>query len=714
MSARQAFFATTPKGIEPLLAQELRALGAEEVTEARAGVSFAGTLETAYLACLWSRTASRVLMPLVTFAAPTPEALYEGVKAIVWEEHLAPEGTLAVAFSSSDSTITHTHFGALKVKDAIVDRLRTPSGGRPTIELQQPDVRVNVHLRHDEAVVSIDLAGESLHRRGWREEAVPASLKENLADAILLLADWPRAAAEGRPFVDAMCGSGTLAIEAAWMAADVAPGSLRTHWGFTGWRGHDAALWDRLVFQTRERDRRGKAKLPPIVGYDIDPKAVRFALKHLETAGVHGIVHIEKRELSDDAPVGDKPGIFVVNPPYGERLGEEEALKPLYRRIGDTLKQRFFGWDGYVFSGNLELAKCVGLKAARRHVLFNGAIECRLLHFPISLEPPKPPPPPEKGSGAEAFTNRLKKDFKHLSKWAEREAVSCFRVYDADLPEYNLAVDLYEKWVHVQEYERPKEIDEHVAEKRVKEALIAIPGVLEVRKSDVFLKVRRRQRGATQYEKLDAQGELHEVHENGLRFLVNFTDHLDTGLFLDHRDVRALIGEMARDKRVLNLFAYTGTATVYAAHGGAASTTTVDLSNTYLEWARKNLALNGIIVGRRHELLRADVLDFLKTEQRLFDLIWCDPPTFSRSKSMDGTFDVQRDQAALFESLAARLAAGGILLFSTNLRRFKLDEEAVARLGLVAKDLTVKTLPKDFESNPRIHHVFRIERRPVA
>ena len=705
------FFATTPKGMEELLAQELRDLGALEVGLTRAGASFKGTLEVALSACLWSRTASRVLLPLASFSAPTPEALYEGAKAIVWEDHVGPEGTLAVDCSSSDSAITHSHFGALKVKDAIVDRLRTPAGKRPSVDLERPDVRINVHLRKDQATVSIDLSGESLHRRGWREDAVAAPLKENLAAAVLLLAGWPRAAAEGRPLLDPMCGSGTLPIEAAWIAADVAPGLFRERWGFSRWRGHDASLWDRLVFQARERDRRGKAKLPPIAGFDMDAKAVRSALRHVEKAGLRGLVHVERRELSDSVPLGERPGVLVVNPPYGERLGEAAELAPLYRRLGDTLRQRFLGWDGYVLAGNLELAKEVGLKPARRFVLFNGALECRLLHFPISADAPRPPPPPEPGSGAEAFENRLRKNLKHLSKWAQREGVSCLRLYDADLPEYNLAVDRYERWVHVQEYQRPPEIEEKTAERRVREALAAVSRVLEVRPADVFLKVRRRQTRAGQYQKLDETGERHEVHEGGLRFLVNFTDYLDTGLFLDHRLVRQLLGELAQGKRFLNLYCYTGTASVWAARGGAAATTSVDLSNTYLEWAGRNLMLNGFS-GRRHELTRADAADFLRGERRQFDLVFCDPPTFSRSKAMQGTFDVQRDHAALLEAVAARLAPGGQIVFSTNLRRFKLDEAALSQLGLFAEDLTRRTLPKDFEHNPRVHKVFRLTRKP--
>ena len=384
MPSPQPYFATAPKGIAPLLADELRALGAGDVAEGRSGVAFSGDLELAYRACLWSRTANRVLLPLAEFPAADPDALYQGVAAIDWAEHMTATGTLAVDFTSVRSAITHTHFGALKVKDAIVDQFRDAFGERPSVDVEHPDLRINVHLERDQAVVSIDLSGDSLHRRGYRKEGVVAPLKENLAAAILLRAGLPAVAAAGGSLLDPMCGSGTLPIEAAFMAADIAPGLLREYWGFAGWQGHVPALWNRLMDEARARREAGLGRLPSIVGYDTDRGAVRAALANLEAAGLRGNVHVERRDLAVlQPPAGAAPGLLAVNPPYGERLGEREQLKLLYADLGRILKERFTGWKAAVFTGNPELGKEMGLRARRMHVLFNGPIECKLLHFEV-------------------------------------------------------------------------------------------------------------------------------------------------------------------------------------------------------------------------------------------------------------------------------------------------------------------------------------------
>jgi 23S rRNA (guanine2445-N2)-methyltransferase / 23S rRNA (guanine2069-N7)-methyltransferase len=385
MPPRDDYFATTAKGLEELLATELRDLGAERVGVGRAGVSFSGPLEVAYRACLWSRVASRVLLPLASFRADSPEALYAGVRGLRWTEHLSSRGTLAVDCSSTQSKVTHSHFAALTTKDAIVDQLRERTGERPSVDVARPDVRVNVYLHRDRATVSIDLSGESLHRREYRERGVAAPLKENLAAALLLLAEWPAVARAGGDFVDPMCGSGTLPIEAALIAADIAPGLRRTHFGFVRWRGHQAEIWRRLLADAKEKEIRDPKRLPAIRGYDLHGGAVGTALTNVERAELRGRVHIEKRALADCVPpASGGTGVFIVNPPYGERLGDVATLAPLYAEIGDVLRRRFTGWTGYVLAGNADLAKHVGLRAARRFVVYNGAIECRLLKFPIA------------------------------------------------------------------------------------------------------------------------------------------------------------------------------------------------------------------------------------------------------------------------------------------------------------------------------------------
>ncbi len=714
----QQFIATTPKNMELLLVDELRALGATDVAETRAGARFNGTMETAYRACLWSRTANRILLPLATFPAASPEELYAGVQGISWDEHFSTDQTFAVDFNSSRSTINHTHFGALKVKDAIVDQFREQLDERPSIDTEQPDIRINLYLLQDEATVSLDLSGDSLHRRGYRTEGMGAPLKENLAAAILLRAGWPEIAKAGGALVDPMCGSGTLPIEAAMMAADIAPGLLHSHWGFLQWKQHNAAVWQGLLDEAEARREQGLEQMPAIIGYDHNPKAVRSAQDNVAQAGLSWQVKVEQRELKDAAPPEDATsGLVVVNPPYGERMGGDSDLEALYARIGEMLRQRFSGWRATLFTGNPDLGKSMGIRAKKIHSLYNGSIECKLLHFEIDPEWyvserrfPTPLPLEQRSDGASGLANRLRKNSKHLASWRKREGITCYRLYDADLPEYAVAVDIYEGerlWVHVQEYQAPKSIDQRKARLRLREALGVILETLEIGEEQLFFKVRQQQKGSSQYQKLDSSKHFHQVSEGGHKFWVNFEDYLDTGLFLDHRTTRSLLAKLATGKRFLNLFAYTGAATVYAAKAGASATTTIDMSNTYLDWAKRNMFLNGL-QGPEHRFVRVDCVEWLERGGggKQYGVIFLDPPSFSSSKRMDGVFDVQRDHVALIKSAAGLLEPDGVLIFSCNLRSFKLDQEALQ--GLDIEDISRTTLPQDFARNPKIHRCWQI------
>jgi len=714
------FFATTPKNMESLLADELRDLGAEDVAETRAGANFTGTLATAYRVCLWSRIANRVLLVLDHFPAADPDALYQGVLNTPWERHFTPSETFAVELNSSQSQITHSHYGALKVKDAIVDQFRSSTGTRPWIDTEQPDIRINVYLRRDEATLCLDLSGDSLHKRGYRESGVTAPLKENLAAAILLRAGWSEIAQNGGSLVDPMCGSGTLPIEAALIAADIAPGLQREHWGFLNWKKHDVKAWETLLDEARSRKAKGLKNLPSIQGSDCNPSAARAAQTNVEQAGLTDFIQIDHLELEQcRAADPDHPGLVVINPPYGERLGAESNLADLYFRVGQLLKEHFLGWRASLITGNPELGKKLGLRATRKHSLYNGRIECKLLHFEIKPElftsnqaRPTPLPAEKLSEGARMFANRLKKNLKHLRRWAKREGIYCYRLYGADLPEYAIAVDLYQgdkSWVHVQEYEAPKNVDQQNARRRVREALSVILEVLELPEDQLFFKVRRQQKGTAQYEKLATNKHYYEVYEGNCRFWVNFEDYLDTGLFLDHRITRSKLAELAKGKHFLNLFAYTGTGSVYAAKGGAKSTLTVDMSNTYLQWARRNLILNGFD-SDKHRTEQANCLEWLDQAAKLnnkYGLIFLDPPSFSSSKRMEGTFDVLRDHVSLIKKTVKLLEPDGVLIFSNNLRRFKMDREALP--GLQIKDISRSTLPMDFERNPRIHNCWEIQ-----
>ncbi|CAK0773997.1 23S rRNA m2G2445 methyltransferase / 23S rRNA m7G2069 methyltransferase [Gammaproteobacteria bacterium] len=721
MSKQLRFFATVPKGMVASLLSELMELGAETVREQPAGVEFTGTLATAYRVCLWSRTAGHVLLPLACFAIDSEASLYAGAQTIAWQEHFLLKNTFAVDFNGYSSVIRHTQFGALKIKDAIVDQFRRATGERPSVDPEKPDIRVNAYLHHDQVTLSLDLSGESLHRRGYRIDGDAAPLKEHLAAAILLRSGWPAVAAAGGALIDPMCGSGTLIVEAALIAADIAPGLMRHHHGFLAWRQHDAPLWQQLLDEARARRAHGITKLPPIYGYDLSLKAVTAAQANITAAGLEDYLRVSRRSVEElIAPQGVRHGLVVANPPYGERLGAENDLRRLYAQLGTQLKEHFSGWQATIFTGNPDLAKQMGIRARHHHNMFNGAIACRLLRFDIDPSwfiTPMPAPRLENlGPGAEMFANRLRKNLKELIRWAEHHHVDCYRLYDADMPEYNLAIDLYrgeQLWVHVQEYQAPKTIDARKAATRLQEALAVIPLILEIPREQMFLKTRQRQKGTAQYEKLNDSKQFHEVREGGLKFLVNFTDYLDTGLFLDQRLTRQRLRDLASGRDFLNLFAYTGAGSVYAAAGGAKSTTTVDMSHTYINWARRNLALNGFS-GREHSFIQADCLQWLAEQasiswSRRYGLIFLDPPTFSTSKRMQRTFDAQRDHVELLNHAVTLLQPNGVLIFSNAFRHFQLDKSALTEV--IIAEITVNTLPHDFARNPRIHNCWLISKK---
>ncbi|MBP6058215.1 MAG: bifunctional 23S rRNA (guanine(2069)-N(7))-methyltransferase RlmK/23S rRNA (guanine(2445)-N(2))-methyltransferase RlmL [Nitrosomonas sp.] len=725
-------FATTPKAMEGILANEIQALGGKNVQQKMAGVAFQGDLAMAYTACLWLRTASRVLLLLSSFEVKSQQDLYDGIQCIDWSEHLNTNDSLAVSFSSKNNpAINNTHFGALKVKDAIVDQMRAKFGSRPNVDTERPSIRVNVYLHNDTAQLSLDLSGESSHKRGYREVSIAAPIKENLAAAILLRADWPEIAKQGGSLLDPMCGSGTLLVEGALIAGDIAPGLQRDYFGFLGWKQHNPALWQSILGEAQQRCEIGLNKLPAIVGFDQDRHTVTAALQHIENAGLQSRIHIEKRDITDAAAKESwHKGLIVCNPPYGERLGDEEQAALLYRQFGEVLKQRFAGWQAAIIIGNPELGFKLGIRSHKPITLFNGALECKLLRLTIEEKAffePKAKSQQERiehisrraqagqlDSQAEMFANRLRKNLKKLTKWAKQNQVHCYRLYDADLPEYAVAVDVYngeQTWVNVQEYESPKTIDPVKANQRLAGVMGEIPKVLEIPAEQVFLKIRRKQKSTDQYEKQGNSRHFHVVEEGGCKFWVNFEDYLDTGLFLDHRPLRLLIQQQAKDKRFLNLFAYTGSATVHAAIGGAASSVTVDMSNTYVDWARRNFVLNGI--RGDHQLVRANCLQWLveqadAKQKPQFDLIFLDPPTFSNSKKMDEVFDIQKDHVPLIRNAATLLAPGGTLYFSTNSRRFKMDQEALTDLTI--EDISRKMIPEDFARDAKIHYCWRISR----
>ncbi len=739
--------AKTLSGLEGVLAAELAALGAREISQGTRIVSFRGDQRLLYRANLQCRTAIRLLTPIRQFAATSERELYDGIRQIDWRRYLDADASLAIDPVVRNSFCTHSLFAAQLAKDAIVDQFRERCGRRPSVDLDDPDLRINLYMNRNEVTVHVDSSGDSLHKRGYRAEASEAPINEVLAAGIILLTGWDRAT----PFVDPMCGSGTFVIEAARLARNIAPGILR-RFAFERWKDYDRQLHCEVDKEARDAERESPAI--EIIGSDRDPRVVEIARRNVRNAGIERDVRIETAEFAAVDPP-PPPGVLVMNPPYDERL-KVNAIARLYREIGDTLKHRFGGYTAHVFTGNLDAAKHVGLRTSQRIPLFNGPIECRLLRYEIhpprgtatehgestsvagdkrnaelpshaevdagndhpevpcdqpstefnvlSTEHRLPPrdaiaPHPQRWHDQiEMFANRLRRMSKHWKKWARRQGIECFRVYDRDIPDVPLAIDLYGDRLHIAEFVRPHDRSEAEHERWLRLMEETTRSILEIAPERVYFKQRQRQRGKAQYSRQAGTDEFFEVTEGGHRFVVNLADYLDAGLFLDHRITRSCVERDATGKRFLNLFGYTGSFTVYAAAGGAAATTTVDLSANYLDWARRNMCLNGL-TEREHEFVCDDVATFLTNDARrggrLYDLAVVDPPTFSNSKSLQNDFDVVRDHPHLLELVLARMVAGGKVYFSTNCRKFQLREREIR--GALIREITGQTVPLDFQ-----------------
>ncbi|WP_127957806.1 bifunctional 23S rRNA (guanine(2069)-N(7))-methyltransferase RlmK/23S rRNA (guanine(2445)-N(2))-methyltransferase RlmL [Serratia microhaemolytica] len=698
----KTLFASTARGLEELLKSELERLGVSACKVVQGGVHFDANQHQLYQCLLWSRLASRILLPLNEFRVHSDLDLYLGVQAIDWPALFGVDKTFAVHFSGVNQEIRNSQYGALRVKDAIVDSFSRKLDQRPSVAKQQPDIRVNLFLQRDIASVALDLSGEGLHQRGYREQTGQAPLKENLAAAIVLRSGWQ----PGTPLLDPMCGSGTLLIEAAMMAADCAPGLHRQHWGFTAWNGHDAALWQQTLAEAQLRARQGVQQTHSrFFGSDSDRRVIDIARANARRAGVAELIDFtvsDVSKLTNPLPQGPV-GTVISNPPYGERLESEPALVALHNILGRIMKSAFGGWQLSLFSASPELLSCLQLRAERQFKAKNGPLECVQKNYQLAAGEQNT----TQSGIAEDFANRLRKNLKKIEKWAKQQGIECYRIYDADLPDYNVAVDRYGSKVVVQEYAAPKTIDAQKARQRLFDIINTTLSVLAIPANQLVLKTRERQKGSSQYEKLAQKGEFLLVEEFNAKLWVNLTDYLDTGLFLDHRIARRMLGEMSHGKDFLNLFAYTGTATVHAGLGGARSTTTVDMSRTYLEWAEKNLRVNGL-TGRAHRLIQADCLSWLAMADEQFDLIFIDPPTFSNSKRMTTTFDVQRDHLMLMKALKRLLRPHGTIMFSNNKRGFQIDQPGIQALGLAAREITAQTQSLDFARNRQIHNCWLV------
>lgn len=696
-----SLFVSCPKGLEYLLEEELKALGLHVTRVSPQGVYGEASIAVTYQICLWSRIANRVQLILFSGHVSNEQTIHQLCTEFPWQTVFSEDKSLAIEFHGSSEHIRNTMFGGQVVKDGIVDHFRKLNGSRPTVNKENPQILIHAYLKNEELTVSFDLTGYSLHQRGYRSQAGKAPLKENVAAALLIRAKWPTLVMQGYSLHDPFCGSGTIVIEAAMMAAHIAPGLLRHDQSLQYWAQHQPSLWDKLREQALELV---KPVSVTILGTDTDSKAITMAHSNAERAGVLPLVEFKSVAVNECTPSAEK-GLLVCNPPYGERLGDTTQLVPIYKQLGVTLHAHYQGWEAAVLTSNPMLAKAIGLRANKQYTLFNGALECKLYCMEISSSNElKGTMTSTLSPNAQMLLNRLDKNYSHLKKWAKNNHISCYRLYDADLPEYAYAIDIYNGYAVLQEYAAPSSIPVHKAEKRSLEVMQVVPRALGIDADKLVVKQRKQQKGTDQYQKMDQTRHTMTVTEGGAKLKVNLFDYLDTGLFLDHRLLRLRFAQLKPGTRFLNCFCYTASASVHAALAGAL-TTNVDLSNTYLRWAEDNFRLNHLDLSK-HQFIQFDCLEWLRITRDRFDVIFLDPPSFSNSKRMTETLDIQRDHSSLIESAMHLLNPDGVLYFSTNFRQFKLNPEL--REKYTIQDISSQTIDQDFKRNHKIHHCFKI------
>lgn len=704
------FFAAVPKGFEYALTQELIALGATDVKETVAGAYFSAPLEQAYRITLWTRLASRIVLVIFKGQCETPEQLYNAAYCIDWPTHFSNKSTFSIDFHGLGGFINNTQFGALKIKDAVVDRFRDDGDNRPDVSRTDADIKIDAHYRNNQLTIGLNFSGPALHQRGYRGLTGEAPLKENLAANMLFRCGWTQ---DQQTLMDPFCGSGTVVIEAALIACDMAPGLKRSRFGFEHWRCHNESIWQNVFEEAKARASIGRTRCDiKFYASDIDSRMVALAKRNAQTAGVLDLIDFKVSDALNVEPVAET-GFMVTNPPYGERLGNVSTLLQLYFQFGDKLKREFGGWKVAMLCSDIELVSSLKLKADRQMKMYNGSLECAFNLYTLHANSTRRVDPKHVDRNVDVteiavpFANRVKKNYKQLQKWAKKEGIDSYRIYDADIPEYNVAIDVYLDYVVIQEYSAPATIPEAVTKRRLTDVLLALPAAIGFDPDKIILKTRERQKGISQYQKLDSDKIEPITTEYGAKFRLNLAGYLDTGLFLDHRLTRKLVGAKSKGKDVLNLFSYTGSASVHAALGGAKSVTTVDMSNTYLNWAKDNFMLNGL-VGKQYHFEQADCLQWVAQCQQQFDLIFIDPPTFSNSKRMEDSWDVERDHVKLLKKLTNLLKPNGEIIFSNNKRKFKINMKDLNGLKMTVVNIDDQTLPLDYKRNPHIHNTWLI------
>ncbi len=699
-------FVSCPKHIELLLKDELIQFGAYEAAEGLAGVHAIAEKQVWLKVVMWSRLANRIYLKIGTTQCANKKELYSAIATIQWSPlcHEIPK-TLSIKFNGTNKELNNSHFASQVTKDAIVDQFNEVYGFRPKVVSSDGHLSVYARLKHKQLDIYQDITGQSLHQRGYRGTNTLAPLKENLAAAILIRAGWPKLAQQNHNLIDPMCGSGTLLTEGWQMACDIAPNvKLKSHALFS-WYGFDANVWAKMVIDAEQRAITGQAAFKgQIIGADHHKTSVNQANKNLEKIPHTKRISFQYQTL-DKFRIPPRNNLVVCNPPYGVRL--QKNYLSSWIQLKDWLSSKVVDAKAAILTPDDAKAWLLGYRATHSYVLLNGAIPIQLRLFEVNRENQLETPAGQLfalPAGAQMLANRLKKNQNQLQRWLDKHAIEAYRLYDADIPEYSVVIDRYQNHIHIQEYQAPKSIDTKKAALHLNHVLLAVQSVIQPKIEKIHLKTRQKQKNKQQYNKLNEQEDRFVIHEHGRKYLIDLEQYLDTGLFLDHRWLRNHIEALAKGKRVLNLFSYTGTISVAAAQGGARAVSSVDTSKTYLKWAEENFALNGLRQAQ-HQFIRADVLKFLARTSEMFDIIVADPPTFSNSHSRDNDWNVQKDHSKLIHGCMKLLKKQGVLYFSNNFRKFSLNLELKEKYHI--EDITMKSFDLDFHGS-KTHHCFKI------
>ncbi|NMM39364.1 bifunctional 23S rRNA (guanine(2069)-N(7))-methyltransferase RlmK/23S rRNA (guanine(2445)-N(2))-methyltransferase RlmL [Pseudoalteromonas arctica] len=700
------FIALTSIGIENLLVDELTDIGATVTKQTVGSVRFDADTTLAQKVCLMSRFATRVLMLIEEKeGVNNKESLYNFARSQPWQEWFGPTQTFAVDFNGTNDSLKNTQFSGLVIKDAIVDYFNDLFEQRPNVDKQDANVRVVARLSRQGVAMYIDYSGPRLSERGYREGQGKAPIKEHLAAALIKRSGWLDNVQQ--PLFDPCCGAGTILIEAAGMARNEAPGLFREGFAFERLPSFSIAKYKELKEQLTAQITDPKLWL---IGHDNDANVLSKAVDNARRADLGDVIKFKQSDATKLTSVAKLPGVVISNLPYGERIGSMAELVSLHSALGTGFKKHFNNWKLALLGMDESLFKLLKLVKLKRYKFKNGPLDVVLNLYQLDdkqVSQSSEDKPALNFEGSMSFANRVKKNKQGLKNWLKQNDIQAYRVYDADIPEYNVAVDVYGDSAVIFEYAAPKEIDDVTAHKRLQDVISLTSQQLNIAPGNIAVKVRKKQKGEEQYTPMAKQNRTQVVEEFGAKFKVNLFDYLDTGLFLDHRLARRYIQENAKDKRFLNLFAYTGTASVHAALGGAKAITTVDLSKTYLKWGQDNFELNNIS-NTRYRFEQADCLKWLEHATSQYDLIFLDPPTFSNSKRMKDAFDVQNDHIKLLTWVKKILSPSGTLIFSNNMRGFSMDEVGLIGLGLKAVNISEQTISPDFKRNKKIHNSWLI------